>query len=71
MTGSAIRAGEGPSTRLRAQGFTKQEQTALLALRRRHRRGEFDEITAEHKRLEFARWMVRHGRLNEGAGGDR
>ena len=71
MAGSAIRAGEGAGTRLRAQGFSGQEQAALLALRRRRRRGEFDEITAEQKRLEFARWLVRYGRLNEDAGGDR
>ena len=71
MAESAIKAGEGASVLPRALGFSAQEQAALLALRRRHQRGEFGEITVEHKRLEFARWLVRRGRLNEGEGGDR
>ena len=50
---------------LRTQGFTPQEATRLVELRRRYERGEFREIPIEQKRREFVRWLVEHGRLSE------
>ena len=50
---------------LRAQGFTLPEANRLVVLRRRYERGEFFEVTSAQKRLEFARWLVQHGRLTD------
>ena len=53
---------------LRALGFTPREAERLVALRMRYERGGFREVpetSQEQKRLRFARWLVRHGRLTE------
>ena len=50
---------------LRALGFTPQEAERLVTLKLRYERGGFREVTQEQKRLRFARWLVRHGRLTE------
>jgi hypothetical protein len=50
---------------LRALGFTPREAERIVALKMRHERGGFRELTQERKRLLFARWLVKHGRLTE------
>ncbi|MBI4496647.1 MAG: hypothetical protein HY689_01950 [Chloroflexi bacterium] len=45
---------------LRARGFSLREAQRLVALKVRHERGEFREITP-HARLLFLRWLVEHG----------
>ena len=50
---------------LRSQGFSPREADRLVTLRQRYERGEFREITDSQKRLEFARWLVQHGRLTD------
>ena len=50
---------------LRTCGFSWQESDRLLQLRLRYERGEFEETTDEQKRAEFAKWLVRHGRLTD------
>lgn len=44
-------------------GFTIGEISCLLCMRSDYLRGRYSETTQEFKRLEFARWLVRHGRL--------
>ncbi|HEU5315682.1 MAG TPA: hypothetical protein VFX49_06195 [Chloroflexota bacterium] len=51
--------------RLRAQGFSPQGAARLAELRRRHARGDLTESPIELKRLEFACWLVEHGRLSD------
>jgi hypothetical protein len=58
----------GPSAAaygLRARGFSLREADRLVALKLRHERGEFRELT-EYDHLCFLRWRVEHGRY----GGD-
>jgi hypothetical protein len=50
---------------LRALGFTPREAARLVALKVRHERGGFRELTQQQKRLLFARWLVEHGRLTD------
>jgi hypothetical protein len=49
-----------------AQGFTAQAIERLVALKRRHERGELTELTLAEKRLLFVRWLVEHGQLHDG-----
>lgn len=51
---------------LQQAGFSEAEVRRLQALKRRYYRGEFDgELdVAERRRREFARWLVRQGRLS-------
>jgi hypothetical protein len=51
---------------LRACGFSPRQAERLVALKLRHDRGSFRELTTPQKRLLFVRWLVAHGRLNEG-----
>lgn len=51
---------------LRAMGFTAHEAERLVMLKLRYLRGRFPQPTLPEKRLRFARWLVEHGRLNEG-----
>lgn len=51
---------------LRACGFSLRQADCLVALKLRHDRGSFRELTVAQKRLLFVRWLVQHGRLNEG-----
>ncbi len=50
---------------LRALGFTPQEAERLVALKLRHERAGFRELTQERKRRLFARRLVAHGRLSD------
>ena len=50
---------------LRGQGFSPREADRLVTLRQRYERGEFREVTDSQKRLEFARWLVQHGKLTD------
>ena len=52
--------------RLRAHGFSPREAERLVALKWRHERRAFREMTEARKRLRFARWLVEHGRLSDG-----
>lgn len=52
---------------LRAQGFSLRQAERLVRLKLRCERGEFRELTDQQKRLLFARWLVEHGRLNDGS----
>jgi hypothetical protein len=46
--------------------FTAEEMTRLMELRQRlHTYTEFWEHTSDVRRLEFARWLVQHGKLSE------
>jgi hypothetical protein len=49
---------------LRRQGFSSQEAVRLVALRLRHDRGAFRELT-DQDRVRFVRWLVEHGRLTD------
>ena len=49
---------------LRRQGFTSQQAVRLVALRLRHDRGAFRELT-DQDRFRFVRWLVEHGRLTD------
>jgi hypothetical protein len=51
---------------LRAFGFSPRQADRLVALKLRYDRGSFRELTVSQKRLLFVRWLVEHGRLNEG-----
>jgi hypothetical protein len=55
----------GAALYLRANGFSWSESDRLLQLKLRFERGPFREVTDEQKRLEFAKWLVDHGRLND------
>ncbi len=47
--------------------FTPEELARLNALRTNFRsRAEYLERVIDETRLEFARWLVEHGKLNEG-----
>ncbi len=48
---------------LRARGFSPQEAERLVALKLRHERGEFRELT-DRDWLRFLRWLVEHGRFD-------
>ena len=51
---------------LRARGFSPRQADRLVALKLRYDRGSFRELTVAQKRHLFVRWLVEHGRLNEG-----
>jgi hypothetical protein len=51
---------------LRACGFSPRQADCLVALKLRYDRGSFRELTVSQKRVLFVRWLVAHGRLNEG-----
>jgi hypothetical protein len=51
---------------LRACGFSPRQADCLVALKLRYDRGSFRVLTVSQKRLLFVRWLVEHGRLNEG-----
>jgi hypothetical protein len=47
--------------------FTPEEKARLTALRQRYLiHPEYRELGIDSRRLEFARWLVAHGRLDEG-----
>jgi hypothetical protein len=52
-------------TRLLRQGFTERQITRLYRLRSRYAQDEMDQPALDPRRLEFARWLVATGRLNE------
>ncbi|HEU5318962.1 MAG TPA: hypothetical protein VFX49_22825 [Chloroflexota bacterium] len=62
---TAATAATAAGTPLSELGFSAREGAALQSLRRRYVRGELNEISIEHRRLEFARWLVQHGRLTD------
>jgi hypothetical protein len=51
---------------LRRRRFSPPEAERLVALKLRFMRGGLRDVTHELKRLRFARWLVDHGRLDEG-----
>jgi hypothetical protein len=55
----------GAALFLRTTGFSWQESDRLLQLKLRYERGDFREKTDEQKRLEFAKWLVQHGRYTD------
>jgi len=55
----------GAALFLRTNGFSWQEADRLLHLKLRYERGDFREKTDEQKRLEFAKWLVHHGRYSD------
>ena len=44
-------------------GFSNEQIARLLKVKALYRRGAYHEVTAEYKRLAFARWLYRQGRL--------
>lgn len=51
--------------------FTPEEWARLNALRTNFRsRAEYLERVIDDRRLEFARWLVEHGKLSEGSDGE-
>jgi hypothetical protein len=50
---------------LRKVGFAEAEMNRLARLRRDHRERERLQAIAEHRRLEFVRWLVRIGKLTD------
>jgi len=55
----------GAALLLRTSGFSWQESDRLLQLKLRYERGDFAEKTDDQKRLEFAKWLVQHGRYTD------
>lgn len=53
------------SERLRQAGFTESEIAQLSRLRRDYAEKEMAQVLADHRRLEFARWLVVTGRLTD------
>jgi hypothetical protein len=50
---------------LRRVGFAEIEVNRLSRLRREYNERERLEATAEHRRLEFVRWLVTVGKLTD------
>ena len=50
---------------LRKVGFAEVEMNRLIRLRRDHHEKERLLALAEHRRLEFVRWLVMIGKLTE------
>ena len=50
---------------LRKVGFADVEMNRLIRLRRDHHEKERLLALAEHRRLEFVRWLVLNGKLTE------
>lgn len=50
---------------LRKVGFAEAEMNRLARLRRDHHERERLQAIAEHRRLEFVRWLVRIGKLTD------
>jgi hypothetical protein len=50
---------------LRKVGFAEVEMNRLIRLRREHHEKERLLALAEHRRLEFVRWLVMIGKLTE------
>jgi len=50
---------------LRKVGFAEVEMNRLIRLRRDHHEKERLLALAEHRRLEFVRWLVTIGKLTE------
>ena len=44
--------------------FNQKEIAGLVRIRRAAAQGRYSEITQEHKKVMFARWLVEHGRLD-------
>lgn len=51
---------------LRACGFSPRQAERLVALKLRYERGAFREQIIAQNRLLFVRWLVEHGRLDDG-----
>lgn len=51
--------------RLRQAGFTESEIAQLSRLRRDYAEKEMAQVLTDHRRLEFARWLVVTGRLTD------
>ena len=51
--------------RLRQAGFTESEIDQLSRLRRNYAEQENAQGLADHRRLEFTRWLVTTGRLTD------
>jgi hypothetical protein len=50
---------------LRLAGFSKATIRRLWALRRKYLKYSRDQVPLDVRRLEFARWLVLHGKLTE------
>ncbi len=50
---------------LRKGGFDEREMNQLSRLRKDHNERERREAIADHRRLEFIRWLVANGKLSD------
>jgi hypothetical protein len=50
---------------LRKGGFDEREMNLLSRLRKDYNEREKQQALADHRRLEFVRWLVAHGRLSD------
>jgi hypothetical protein len=50
---------------LATAGFSEAELKDILRLRRRYNDGKVNELTPEYKRLQFARWLYRQGKIDK------
>jgi hypothetical protein len=50
---------------LRRAGFNRADIDRLTSFRREFVLGEMDQTSAEHRRLEFARWLFLTGKLTD------
>jgi hypothetical protein len=48
---------------LEYMGFSREQIAGLFRIKALYQRGVYREVTLEYKRLEFARWLYRQGRL--------
>ena len=49
---------------LATAGFSESELKDMLRLRRQYKEGEVNELTPEYKRLQFARWLYKQGKID-------
>jgi len=50
---------------LRKGGFAENEVSSLSQLRRNHTEQERRQAQADHRRLEFVRWLVSTGKITD------
>ena len=58
-------AEDGPVEIDGLDGFNPEEFARLLKVKQDIAHGRFSDITNEHRKLIFARWLVSHGKLEK------
>jgi hypothetical protein len=56
---------EGPAEVAELEGFSPEEFALLLKVKHDIAEGRYSDITNEHRKLIFAKWLVGHGKLEK------